>query len=69
MIINNLFTSFEYREVLSALQDRQDKVNNLIETFEENTSFNSNYNLLNAYKYELKLVKDCIDKIRNTHYF
>ena len=69
MIINNLFTSFEYREVLSALQDRQDKVNTLIESFEENTSFDSNYNLLNAYKYELKLVNDCIDKIRNTHIF
>ena len=69
MINYNFFSSFEYREVISALEDRRDKVNELIESFEENKSFTQKDNIINAYKFELKLIDDTANKIINSHYF
>lgn len=69
MINYNFFNSFEYREVISALEDRRDKVNDLIECFERDNSFTRNDDIIKGYRIELKIINDTLYKIRNSHYF
>ena len=69
MINYNFFSAFEYREVISVLEERSNKVNDLIDCLERDNSFMEYDDIIKCYKTELKIINDSLYKIRNSHYF